>query len=102
MEYNYRILHVIPCSLVLRWRIVVHGAIDGFSRVPVYLHAASNNQAATVLSLFTNAVDVYGLPSRVRCDKGGENYNVGWYMINHPQRGPGRGSIIAGKEVHCI
>ena len=66
----------------------------GFSRLPVYLHASPNNQASTVLNLFTNAVNTYGLPSRLRCDKGGENYDVGWYMLNHPQRG--RGSIIAG------
>lgn len=49
-----------------------------------------------MLSLFTEAVAEFGLPSRVRSDKGGENYDVGWYMLNQPQRGPGRGSIIAG------
>lgn len=70
--------------------------MDGFSRIPVYLHASTNNQAVTVLSHFTQAVATFGLPSRVRCDKGGENYDVGWFMLNHPQRGPGRGSIIAG------
>lgn len=60
------------------------------------LHASTNNRAETVLNLFTEAVVTFGLPSRVRCDKGGENYDVGYYMLNHPQRGPGRGSIIAG------
>ena len=62
----------------------------------MFLHASSNNRAATVLNLFTEAVATFGLPSRVRCDKGGENYDVGFYMLNHPQRGPGHGSIIAG------
>lgn len=75
----------------------MHGGIDGYSRLPVYLHASNNNKAATVLSLFQKAVSSYGLPSRVRCDKGGENYDVGWYMLNHSARGPGRGSIIAGR-----
>ena len=28
--------------------------------------------------------------------KVGENYDVGFYMLNHPQRGPGGGSIITG------
>lgn len=83
-------------ALLSRWRIVVHGGVDGFSRIPVFLHASSNNRAATVLNLFTEAVATFGLPSRVCCDKGGENYDVGFYMLNHPQRGPGRGSIIAG------
>ena len=40
----------------------------------------------------------WGLPSRVRCDYGMENYHVGAYMIQH--RGPGRGSIITGSSVH--
>lgn len=62
----------------------------------MFLHASSNNRAATVLNLFTEAVATFGLPSFVRCDKGGENYDVGFYMLNHPQRGPGRGIIIAG------
>lgn len=75
---------------------MVHGGIDGYSRIPVYLHASTNNRADTVLKQFTAAVYEYGLPSRVRCDKGGENYDVGTYMLNHPHRGPGRGSIIAG------
>ena len=61
-------------ALLSRWRIVVHGGVDGFSRIPVFLHASSNNRAATVLNLFTEAEATFGLPSRVRCDKGGENY----------------------------
>ena len=48
-----------------------------------------------MLSLFQEAVSNHGLPSRVRCDKGGENYDVGRFMLDHPERGPGRGSIIA-------
>ena len=43
-----------------RWRFVVHGGIDGFSRLIVYLSAATNNRAATVLRSFLEAANVYG------------------------------------------
>ena len=80
--------------------MVIHGGIDGYSRLPVYLRASPNNRANTVLRCFLDAVRQYGLPSRVRCDKGGENVSVSEFMPNHPERGPGRGSCITGRSVH--
>lgn len=60
-----------------RWRLVVHGGIDGFSRYIVFLSCSTNNTSDTVLDLFTKAVfKYYGLPDRIRCDKGGENVKV--------------------------
>lgn len=72
------------------------------SFIPVYLFASSNNRAETVLNHFMKAVEEYGLPSRVRSDKAGENYEVGWCMLNHPRRGAGRGSMIAGNICYYI
>ena len=85
---------------LIRWGIVTHGGIDGYSRLPVYLKVASNNKATTVLKCFVEAVTQYGLPSRVRCDKGGENNLVSQFMLCQPNRGPGRRSCITGRRVH--
>ena len=50
---------------------------------------------STVLELFLFAVEVYGHPSRVRGDRGGENVLVSAYMIM--KHGPNRGSFLWGR-----
>ena len=76
------------CSFVdghrklIRWRFVVHA---GISRMIVYLKCSVNNRAATVLKYFQEAVQLFGLLSRVRSDQGTENALVAFYMLR--QRG---------------
>ena len=74
-EYNVEapnaLWHVDRYHKLIRWKIVIHGGIDGFSRVVTYLKAATNNRAETALVAFQNGVFEYGLPSTVRTDRGG-------------------------------
>ena len=78
--------------------MVTHGAIDGYSRLVVFLKCSGNNRASTVYDNFLTAVKKYGLPSRIRCDEGGENTKVATHMLRHC--GLDRQSILVGSSVH--
>ena len=64
----------------------------------MYLTCSTNNKASTVYELFRKATEEFGVPSRVRSDKDGENITVCRFMVAF--RGTGRGSHIAGSSVH--
>jgi hypothetical protein len=85
---------------LIRWKLVIHGCIDGFSRRIMYSRCSSNNLSESVLELFLDAVKSDGdlWPSRIRVDKGVENVLVCDAMVK--VRGEGRGSFIAGPSTH--
>ncbi|KAK7000377.1 hypothetical protein R3P38DRAFT_3058165 [Favolaschia claudopus] len=85
---------------LIRWRIVIHGFIDGYSRLITGLRASDNNRAQTVLDLFLAAAAIYLAPSRMRGDHGVENLLVAAYMV--ALHGEGRGSYLWGRSVHNV
>ncbi|XP_025761041.1 uncharacterized protein LOC112846032 [Oreochromis niloticus] len=70
------IWHIDGNHKLIRWKFVVHGAIDGYSRMLMFLQCSSNNRAETVKALFTAAVGQFGKPLHIRTDHGGENAQI--------------------------
>lgn len=89
--------HIDGHHKLIKWRLVTHGGIDGFSRTIVYLRCSVNNKARTVLSSFSDAVTKYGVPNKVRSDLGGENQQVWEYMID--QHGT-ESAVVVGSSTH--
>ena len=89
--------HIDGHHKLIRWRLVTHGGIDGFSRTIVYLQCSDNNRATTVLRTFMEACLIHGLPEKVRSDLGGENIEVWRYLIE--QHGS-ESAIITGSSTH--
>ena len=83
---------------LIQWKMVTHAAIDSYSRLVVFMKCSNNNKATTVYANFLKAVELYGLPSRVRSDQGRENCLVAWHMLEY--QGLSRGSMLTGSSVH--
>ena len=88
--------HIDSNHKLVRWRFIVIGGIDGFSRLITHLKCTDNNSSETVLNCFLSGIDNYGIPMRVRSDKGLENVAVADYMLLER----GEGSMITGKSSH--
>ena len=65
---------------LIRWGIVIHGFIDGYSRLITGLRASDNNWGESVFDLFRHTAQVYGVPSWLRGDHGTENIVVATWM----------------------
>ena len=89
--------HVDGNHKLIRWRMVIHGGIDGYSRTVVFLRCSDNNRASTLLSVFTGAVQKHGLPERVRTDLGGENVDMWRYMV---EQHASMSAVLTGSSTH--
>ena len=85
-------------AIIIRNKFVIHGAIDGFSRLVAFLKCSTNNRAETVLWLFVDAVQTYGVPKKLRTDMGGKNIDAWDYMIDY--HSGNKSCIIIGSSVH--
>ena len=92
--WPHSLWHLDGHNALLRWKIINHGYIDGFSRKLMFLRCNSNNLAETVLVLFLDAIKHDGnlWPSRIRVDNAVENALVCDAMVQ--VRGEGRGSLL--------
>lgn len=88
--------HIDGNMLLITWGLTVHGGIDGYSRLITYLECSTNNRSSTALRHFSQAVALYGCPSWVRPDHGGEIIDVAHFML--ASRGLRRGSHITGQS----
>lgn len=81
-DHSYRVQcphvlwHLDGNHALIWWKMVIHGGIDGFSRLIVYLRCSFNNRADTVFNLFVSACNDVGIPAHVRSDRGSENVLV--------------------------
>ena len=98
VEAPNSVWHIDGNHKLIHWRFVVHGAVDGYSRVALYLQCATNNLASTVLHAFTNATEEFGLPNCVRSDRGGENVDVWQFMYEQHLNNPN--CVIVGSSTH--
>ena len=96
--YRLYLWHLDGNHKLIRYRIVVHICIDGYSRTCVFIDANDNNRSTTVEKLFLEATSSYGFPINVRTDLGGENVLV-WRHV-HDHWGVQRKSVIVGSSVH--
>ena len=93
--------HIDGNHKLIRWRLVIHACIDGFSRLVVYLRCANNNRALTVLVFFLTwgywvwfTIKSSLWPRFRKCRRRPQ------YMLQ--RRGCNRGSILTGKSMHNV
>jgi len=91
----YNNVLISPHKGLIRWKIIIHAFIDGFSRFLLGIRANSNNLASTVLGLFEDITRVFGYPSHARGDHGTENLLVAALMEH--VRGLDCGAYIWGR-----
>jgi len=96
VPYPNALRHIDGNMSLSRWGFVVHAGVDRYSCMVTYLHCSTNNRAGTIVHHFLEAGEIYGFPSRLQSDCGGENFQVAEFMLL--LRGLNQGSHITGRS----
>ncbi len=86
--------HVDGHHKLIRWRMVTHWGIDGYSRTVVFLSCSDNNRASTMFSTFVTGL---GLPERILTNLGGEIVDIWCYAAE--QHGS-TSAVITGSSTY--
>ena len=84
---------------LIAWKFVIHGCVDGFSRLQMHLDISVDNLATTSLTHFLKSMKEFGIPSRIRVD-GGKEYNHAEKFMNDIVGRQRERRCIRGKSVH--
>uniref|UniRef100_A0A3Q2T220 Integrase catalytic domain-containing protein n=1 Tax=Fundulus heteroclitus TaxID=8078 RepID=A0A3Q2T220_FUNHE len=98
VPYPNSLWHIDGNMRLIRWGFLVHRGIDGCSRLVSFLNCSTDNRGSTVLFHFLKATGLYGLPSRVRSDHGGEDVQVA--LVMNLLQGIERRSHLTGESIH--
>ena len=90
--------HIDSHHKLIRWRLVIHGCIDGYSRLIIYLHCCNKNKAETVKAQFLRSISTFFWPRCVRSDHGMENIEVAREMLK--KFGTSSKPFLTGLSVH--
>ena len=100
VPYPHFLWHIDGNHKLIRWGLVIHSAIDGYSRACLYLSCSNNNRSETVLKQFKSAVTNFQVvPKHVRSDYGTENVQV-WEAMMNSATEPSDHPIFLGSSVH--
>ena len=90
--------HIDSTHKLIHWRFVISGAVDGYSRMIIWLKCANNNKAETVYNHFIKSITEFQCPYQVRGDKGSENRLIAKHMMI--LRGSDMNGFIGGRSTH--
>jgi hypothetical protein len=74
-------VHIDGNHKLIRWKLVIHGGIDGCTREIIFLKCSDNNRAQAVFAEFLRGCIEYDvIPMATRTDYGGENILIFRFM----------------------